>query len=511
MAKDLKMATVQEPMPPNHSQLPAKTEGNVVKRLQLLSQITLGGAAVLLLFGVFAILLWTYYSFYATPISTAVVIYTPTGILGLVSAKGRKRSPTLAFLMLSVLCCMTSVMLIGLHIAAAANEEEWNSNPARGLSWSGCTKGARLTISIFIILVAVFLLLVNVLSLVCGVIFAHIMTSTTGDALPQWVEQIYGCISSSHCSGYFMSKQHIMQHDEKTNARVSSIKKVQQKATIKVPTIPHSFPSLAKAEDSTIKGIMELSKMILCNSALLVIFGVVAILMFSYYSYYATPIWTAVMIYTPTAIMGFVSVKGKKRSAIITFLMLSVLCCMTSLMLVGFYIAASVNETSKCRPSAEFRPEQCATQEARQAIDIFIVIAGTFSLLFNMLSIMCGVKFARTTTTTGDACALWFKEVFCCNTPSHDDTVRTITGEQQLLRYDEGMHAQANAYSILPVYFDGSHTVPSTKQANQTIEPPPAYTAGIKSEGQTVERTEPIRQPAISFVYTNLEAPSSPI
>ncbi|XP_072181986.1 uncharacterized protein [Diadema setosum] len=150
-----------------------------MKRLRVAGILQLCGTVVLLACGIAAIVIQAYYSYYATPIWSAVVVYGPGGILAVVSSYRMARSPVIASIIFSSGGVAMSLAL--LFIYSLAIEGEGNQylkdkcQPSAYKHLYGCRNpmAARRAVDSIILATAFFLVVVDIASIVIGGIHAH--------------------------------------------------------------------------------------------------------------------------------------------------------------------------------------------------------------------------------------------------------------------------------------------------------------------------------------------------
>ncbi|XP_071510390.1 uncharacterized protein [Diadema antillarum] len=155
--------------------------------LRVQSILQLVGAGLLLLFGIIAIVIMARFSYYATPIWTAVVFFAPAGISGLVASKSRQRSAAItACIVFSSLGCACAFSLFIVYICAASWEPisryygTWYCLPSNYVFYCGYSPGGRKTIDAFLILTSIFLFVVDIFSLVCCATYVRMTEGDSG-------------------------------------------------------------------------------------------------------------------------------------------------------------------------------------------------------------------------------------------------------------------------------------------------------------------------------------------
>ncbi|XP_071490769.1 uncharacterized protein [Diadema antillarum] len=175
-----------------------KKERIILEGLKLVVRLQLGGGFLLLLLGIFSIPLMACFSYFAMPIWSSLLIFVPNSILGIMAVERRKRSTTIAVILLSILGCLMSCVLIVVYIIAARRESALWCQPDSILphrTAKNCSPvSQRRTTDILVVVDSIYLLTLTLISLACALRFIG-MTTYTDDACARCVTDT--CYSSS--------------------------------------------------------------------------------------------------------------------------------------------------------------------------------------------------------------------------------------------------------------------------------------------------------------------------
>ncbi|XP_072163068.1 uncharacterized protein [Diadema setosum] len=204
------MATVQLPpgQPTAHvttTVTPSTNEARLratKKNMRVQSILQLVGAGLLCLFGVIAIIIMAKYSYFATPIWTAVVFFTPGGISGLVASKSQRRSAITACIVFSSLGCACAFSLFIVYICAASWEPverhfyygNWYCVPSSYWYYCDYSPGGRKTVDAFLIMTSIFLLMVDIFSLVCCATYVRMTQGDSGSCAACCAQNCSCCV-----------------------------------------------------------------------------------------------------------------------------------------------------------------------------------------------------------------------------------------------------------------------------------------------------------------------------
>ncbi|XP_072017585.1 uncharacterized protein [Amphiura filiformis] len=126
--------------------------------------------------------------------------------------------------------------------------------------------------------------------------------------------------------------------------------------TVYVMPVEHGRNSHVTQSDSRIKSRIKcLSISLIVVGALLTIFGLIAIALKTHHSYYLNPVWTGLVLFVTTGVLGTSASKRRNGSKMsIAFLVMSILSSVFAWQLMLFMWMGSATEYQGCLPSNAF-------------------------------------------------------------------------------------------------------------------------------------------------------------
>ncbi|XP_030849252.1 uncharacterized protein LOC100891047 [Strongylocentrotus purpuratus] len=166
----------------------------------------------------------------------------------------------------------------------------------------------------------------------------------------------------------------------------------------------------------------------LIGGCVLVVLGIVAIILLAAWSYFATAIWSGILIFGATGVVGILAGNNGNKCLIRTYMCMSIFGCLMGIAIFHMHIFAAILEDGQwryvldgryynwdywngCQPGDyySFIPNCAKSESARKTFDALITITGFF------LFVMCIVSASYGCCASCRGCESCCKKICCCD------------------------------------------------------------------------------------------------
>nr|XP_054757337.1 uncharacterized protein LOC129263454 [Lytechinus pictus] len=229
----------------------------------------------------------------------------------------------------------------------------------------------------------------------------------------------------------------------------------------------------------------------LIGGCLLVVFGIVAIILMARWSYFATAIWSGIVVFGTTGVIGISAASNGYKCLVRTYMALSIVGCVMGFALFEMHIFAAILELQRysyndwysyCQPGKYWSviPNCAKSVAARQTFDALICITGFFLFILCIVSASFGC--CASCRGCGPCCRKCCRDggicSDCCSAPTPQITA-VFQPQGNAFTTTPG-HQQAGLYIVQqgppPVIQQGPPTV--IQYPNVVLQPPPTTNQG---------------------------------